>query len=51
MKDVFHFLQKPCNLRNDSILQRLRNYTVYFGTESISSLDPKIWVRKSPMQD
>ena len=37
MKDVFHFVQRPYNLRNDSTLQRRRNCTVYFGTESISS--------------
>ena len=40
MKDIFHFVQKPYNLRNDSTLQRR---TVYFGTESISFLAPKIW--------
>ena len=43
MKGIFHFLQKPCNLRNDSTLKRRRNCTAYFGTESISSLAPKIW--------
>ena len=43
MKDAFHFIQKPYNLRNDPELQRRRNRTVYFGTESISSLTPKIW--------
>ena len=42
MKDTFH-LQKPYNLRNDPELQRRRNRTVYFGTESMSSLAPKIW--------
>ena len=36
MKDTFHFIQKPHNLRNDPELQRRRNRTVYFGTESIS---------------
>ena len=43
MKDIFHSVQKPYNLRNDSTLRRQRNRTVYFGTESISSLAPKIW--------
>ena len=43
VKDTFHFIQKPYNLRNDPELQRQRNCTVYFGTESISSLAPKIW--------
>ena len=41
MKDAFHFIQKPYNLRNDPELQRLRNRIVYFRTESISSLAPK----------
>ena len=43
MKNTFHLIQKPYNLRNDPELQRRRNRTVYFGTESISSLAPKIW--------
>ena len=43
MKDTFHFIQKPYNLRNDPELQRRRNHTVYFGTESISSFAPRIW--------
>ena len=43
MKGIFHFVQKPYSLRNDSTLQRRRNFAVYFGTESISSLAPKIW--------
>ena len=43
MKDIFHFVQKPYNLRSDSTLQRRRNRTAYFRTESISSLAPKIW--------
>ena len=28
MKNIFHFTQKPYNLRNDSTLQRRRNHTV-----------------------
>ena len=43
MKDIFHSVQKPYNLRNDLALQRRRNRKMYFGTESISSLAPKIW--------
>ena len=43
MKDTSRFIQKPYNLRIDPELQRRRNLTVYFGTESISSLAPKIW--------
>ena len=41
MKDTFHFIQKPYKLRNDPELQRQINRTVYFGTESISSLAPQ----------
>ena len=40
LKDIFHFVQKPYNLRNDSTLQRQRNCTVYFGTESIWEIVP-----------
>ena len=36
-------MEKPYNLRNNSIVQRQVNRTVYFGTESISSLAPKLW--------
>ena len=43
MKDIFHLVQKPYNLRNDSTLQRRRKGTVYFGTEGISSFATKIW--------
>ena len=42
MKDIFQFIDKPYNLRNNSIIQRHQNRTVYFGTESITSLAPKI---------
>ena len=43
MKNIFPFVQKPYNLRNDSTLQRQRKRTMYFGTESISSLASKVW--------
>ena len=42
MKDIFPFVQKLYNLRNDSTLQRRRNCTVYFGTKNISFLVPKV---------
>ena len=35
MKDIFHFVQKPYNLRSDSTLQRRRNCTANYGTEII----------------
>ena len=43
MKEVFQFIEKPYNLRNNSVIQRHINRTVYFGTESITSLAPRIW--------
>ena len=43
MADIFHFVEKPYNLRKNSIMQRQANRTVYLGTESISSLAPKLW--------
>ena len=43
MKDTFHFIKKPYNLRYYPELQRRRNGTVYFRTESTSSLAPRIW--------
>ena len=42
MADIFHFVEKPYNLRNNSIIQRQANRAVYFGTESMSSLAPKL---------
>ena len=42
MKDIFHFIQKTYNLRNGPELQRRRNRTMYFGTESISLFAPRI---------
>ena len=41
MADIFHFVEKPYNPKNNSIMQRQANRSVYFGTESISSLAPK----------
>ena len=43
MADIFHFVEKPYNLRNNSIMQRQADRSVYFGIESISSLAPKLW--------
>ena len=43
MKDTFHFRQKLYNLRNHLTLQRQRNRTMYFGTESLSSFGPRMW--------
>ena len=43
MADLFHFVGKPYNVRNNSIIQRQANWTVYFGTENIYPLAPKLW--------
>ena len=43
MKDIFHFVEEPHNLRNNSTLKRKRNRPVYLGAETISYLVPKIW--------
>ena len=34
---------KPCNFRNNNMLQRKKVKTIHFGIERISSLAPKIW--------
>ena len=43
MADIFHFVEKQYNLRNNSIIQRQADRTVYFGTESIYCFAPKLW--------
>ena len=43
MKDMFHFVEKPYNLGNNSALKRRRNRSIFLGTETISSFAPKIW--------
>ena len=43
MNDIFHFVGRPYNLRGDYTLERKRNHTVYHGSESLSSLAPKLW--------
>ena len=42
-EDIFHFVNKHYDLRNNRILFRKRNRTVFYGTESLSSLAPRIW--------
>ena len=45
MNDIFHFVEKPYNLRSDYTLERKRDHTVYHGSESLSSLAHKLWNR------
>ena len=43
MNDIFHFVKRPYNLRSDYTLERKRDHTIYHGSESLSSLAPKLW--------
>ena len=43
MNDIFHFVKRPYNLRSVYTLERKRDHTVYHGSESLSSLAPKLW--------
>ena len=43
VNSVFEFTNKNYNLRNVSILKRKRYFTVHYGSQSLSSLAPKIW--------
>ena len=43
MNDIFLFVEKPYNLRSNYTLKRKRYHTVYHGSESLSSLAPKLW--------
>ena len=43
MEEILVFEKMPNNLRNPSILKRKKDRTVFYGSESISSLAPKIW--------
>ena len=43
MNDIFHFVERFHNLRSNYTLKRKRYYTVYHGSESVSSLALKLW--------
>ena len=40
---IFHFVNKTYDLLNNRMLVRKRNITIFYGTESLSSLAPRIW--------
>ena len=42
ISDLLQFVKKPYNFRNNNMLQREKDKAIYFGTECISSLAPKI---------
>ena len=44
MNAILHFVERPYNLRNDYALVRKRDHTVYHGSQSHSSLAPKLRV-------
>ena len=43
MNVIFHFVERPYNLRNGDILERKLDHIVYHGSESFSPLAPKLW--------
>ena len=43
MNDIFHFVERPYNFKSDYTLERKRDHIVYHGSESLPSLDPKLW--------
>ena len=42
MNDIFHFVERPYNLRSGYTLERKRDHAVYHASESLSSLAPKL---------
>ena len=42
-EEIFHFVSKSYDLRNNRILLWKRNRTIFYRTESLSSLAPRIW--------
>ena len=43
MNDIFHFMERPYNLKSDYTLKRKRDHSVYHGSESLSSLAHNLW--------
>ena len=43
MNGIFHFVERPYNLRSDYALERKRDHTVYHGSDILSSLAFKLW--------
>ena len=41
-EDIFHFVNRPHDLRNNGMLCRKRNRSVFYGTDGLSSLAPTI---------
>ena len=42
--NYFHVRQNNCNLRKDFYFAILSVKSVYYGTESLSNLGPRIWI-------
>ena len=43
LKELLSFNVRNYNLRSQSTLKRIKTNSVYFGSESLSSVAPKIW--------
>ena len=43
LKELFSFNVRNYNLRSQSTLKQIKTNFVYFGSENLSSLAPKIW--------
>ena len=43
MNNNLHFVERPYNLASHYKLERKGDPTVYHGSESLSSLAPKLW--------
>ena len=43
LKELFSFNIRNYNLRSQLTMKRIKTNSVYFGSESLSSLAPKIW--------
>ena len=43
MNDIFHFVERPYNLRSNYRLKRKWDHTVYHCSESFFSLAPRLW--------
>ena len=46
-EDIFNFVNKPYDLRNNRMLLRKRKRTTFYGTESLSSLAPNLGTNTS----
>ena len=43
MKEIFEIVNRNYNFRQDLLIKRCKIRSVYYGTETASCIDPKIW--------